>query len=378
MMSTPHTSRDAHYSARCVSSRSDWNTYINWFPDRHLLQSWDWGEFKSRHGWLVQRLIWEESGKLVAAAQILERKERHLGINANLMYAPRGPLLDWSDGNLRERVLRDLRTLANKSGVLFIKIDPEVPSGHGIPDTLDARPDQVGTEVSRWLPAHGWRYSNEQIQLRNTVLLDLTCSEDDLIGSFKQKTRYNIRLATKKGTAVRSGTLDDVNMLYQMYAGTSARDGFVIRESDYYLDLWRSFMNAGVAQPLIAEVAGEPAAAAIIFSFGDRAFYLYGMSRNVHREKMPNYLLQWEAMRWAKSQGCRSYDMWGAPEVFAESDEMWGVWRFKSGFRGEVLRTIGAWDLPIHRIGYKIYTSVTPRILGIMRWRRMRTLLPNH
>ena len=163
-----------------------------------------------------------------------------------------------------------------------------------------------------------------------------------------------------------------------MYAGTSARDGFVIRESDYYLDLWRSFMNAGVAQPLIAEVEGEPAAAAIIFSFGDRAFYLYGMSRNVHREKMPNYLLQWEAIRWAKSQGCRSYDMWGAPEVFAESDEMWGVWRFKSGFRGEVLRTIGAWDLPIHRIGYKIYTSVTPRILGIMRWRRMRTLLPNH
>ena len=378
MMSTPHTSRDAHYSARRVSSRSDWNNYVNWFPDRHLLQSWDWGEFKSRHGWLVQRLIWEKSGKPVAAAQILERKERHLGINANLMYAPRGPLLDWSDGNLRERVLRDLRTLANKSGVLFIKIDPEVPSGHGIPDALDARPDQVGTEVSRWLPAHGWRYSNEQIQLRNTVLLDLTCSEDDLIGSFKQKTRYNIRLATKKGTAVRSGTLDDVNMLYQMYAGTSARDGFVIREADYYLDLWRSFMNAGVAQPLIAEVEGEPAAAAIIFSFGDRAFYLYGMSRNVHREKMPNYLLQWEAIRWAKSQGCRSYDMWGAPEVFAESDEMWGVWRFKSGFRGEVLRTIGAWDLPIHRIGYKIYTSVTPRILGIMRWRRMRTLLPNH
>ena len=148
-MLTPHTSRNAHCSARRVSSRSDWNTYLHWFPERHLLQSWDWGEFKSRHGWLVQRLLWEKSGKPVAAAQILERKERHLGINANLMYAPRGPLLDWSDCNLRARVLRDLRTLAHKSGVLFIKIDPEVALGHGIPDTLDARPDQVGTPAQR-------------------------------------------------------------------------------------------------------------------------------------------------------------------------------------------------------------------------------------
>ncbi len=121
--------------------------------------------------------------------------------------------------------------------------------------------------------------------------------------------------------------------------------------------------------PLIADVDGGPVAGLMLFHFAGRAYYLHGMSRAVHRDKMPTYLLQWEAMKYAKLVGCTVYDLWGAPEVFDESDSMWGVYRFKRGLGGEVLRTIGAYDLPIRPLYYQMYTEALPRILDLMRRR---------
>ena len=136
-----------------------------------------------------------------------------------------------------------------------------------------------------------------------------------------------------------------------MYAETSVRDGFVIRDEGYYRTVWEIFMPKPISsqspisnsfrEPLIAEVDGEPVAAIFVFYFAGRAYYVYGMSRNAHREKMPTYLLQWEAMKRAKAKGCSVYDLWGAPDVFDESDSMWGVYRFKEGLGGKVVRTLG-------------------------------------
>ncbi len=128
------------------------------------------------------------------------------------------------------------------------------------------------------------------------------------------------------------------------------------------------------AEPLIAEVNGDPVAAIFVFYFAGRAYYIYGMSIEAHREKMPNYLLQWEAMRRAKARGCSVYDLWGAPDEFNESDSMWGVFRFKEGLGGKVVRTLGAWDYPASRIWYRTYTQLIPRVLDVMRARgRART-----
>ena len=128
-------------------------------------------------------------------------------------------------------------------------------------------------------------------------------------------------------------------------------------------------MRAGLAQPLIAEVEGEAVAMAVLFRFAERAWYVYGASRARHRERMPNHLLQWEGMRWAREQGCTVYDMWGAPEVLEESDPLWGVYRFKRGFGGEFVRHIGAWDFPVSRAGYLFYGMLAPRVLAMMRYR---------
>lgn len=193
----------------------------------------------------------------------------------------------------------------------------------------------------------------------------------------KQKTRYNVRLAEKKGVVVRVGGVDDLPMLYKMYAETSVRDGFVIRDEEYYMTVWKTFMSQGttsnyqlpITTPLIAEVDGEAVAAIFLFTFAGRGYYVYGMSRDKHREKMPTYLLQWAAMKHAKAHGCLTYDLWGAPDVFDESDSMWGVYRFKEGLGGEVVRTLGAYDFAPSKFWYSMYSDVMPRVLNFMRSR---------
>jgi lipid II:glycine glycyltransferase (peptidoglycan interpeptide bridge formation enzyme) len=190
----------------------------------------------------------------------------------------------------------------------------------------------------------------------------------------KQKTRYNLRLAQKNGVTVRTAELKDLPMLYQMYAETAQRDNFIIRLEEYYLDVWNKFIQSGMAEALIAEVEGKPVAGLVYFYVGKQAWYVYGMSTNLHREKMPNYLLQWEAMRAAKAKGCLIYDLWGAPETFAKDDAMYGVYRFKEGLGGIVVRTMGAWDLPAKKIAYFVFQNVIPRILSITRLIRRRQI----
>jgi lipid II:glycine glycyltransferase (peptidoglycan interpeptide bridge formation enzyme) len=152
-----------------------------------------------------------------------------------------------------------------------------------------------------------------------------------------------------------------------MYAETADRDGFVIRGEEYYREIWGTMMRSGRAQALIAQIEELPVSALILFHFGDRGWYLYGMSRALQREKMPNHLLQWEAMRWLKHRGYAYYDLWGAPDEFVESDPLWGVFQFKSGFGGEAVRTCGAWDCAPSRIRYAAYHRLLPRLLDITR-----------
>ena len=209
----------------------------------------------------------------------------------------------------------------------------------------------------------------EQIQYRNTLRLDLNQPEEEILAKMKQKTRYNIRLASRKGVNAILGNQDDFAMLYRMYAETSIRDNFAIREGAYYHDVWNAFHHAGMAQPFIAAADGMPIAGLILFRFGDTAWYLYGMSRAEHRDKMPNHLLQWEAIKWAKATGSKAYDFWGAPDELDPSDPMWGVYRFKAGFGATFVKSIGAWDIVARPAVYRFYSTFVPKILAFLRVR---------
>ena len=349
--------------------RSTWNSLVSGLPDPHILQTWEWGLVKSKFGWQPIYRYWQDGSQ--AGAMVLQRMVSlgSLSTPLRILYVPKGPLLDWSDSALRSRVLEDLQELARKSAAIFIKIDPDIPLGSESPD-VDANVNEaVGARITRELEQRGWHYSREQIQFRNTVVIDLSAPEDELLQRMKPKTRYNIRLADRKGVHVRAGNSADYPMLYRMYAETSIRDGFAIRDEAYYRTVWEAFSQQGMAEPLIAEVGGEPVAGLFLFFFAGKAWYLYGMSSELHRDKMPNYLLQWKAMLSAREKGCRLYDLWGAPNRFEEGDPLWGVYRFKAGLGGRVIRTIGAWDYPVKPVLYRLYTQTLPLILGFMRRR---------
>lgn len=359
-----------------------WDELIAGLPHPHMLQTWEWAEVKEKYGWKAKPMVWRLAveERPSAAAMVLERTISPGGFASRLrvLYIPKGPNLDWGNASLRQRVLSDLQVFAKRQAAIFVKIDPDVKLGVGIPGAVDAKEESCGQAVQSELEAQGWLFSQDQIQFRNTVLIDLTPSEDEMLARMKQKTRYNIRLADKKGVRVRAAGTADLALLYRMYAETSVRDGFVIRAEDYYQSVWKTFHTGSINQPsttvpfsepLIAEVDGQPLAAISLFYFAGHAYYIYGMSRDAHREKMPNHLLQWEAMRRAKTLGCRDYNLWGAPNEFNEDDDLWGVFRFKEGLGGSVDRTIGAWDFPANRRMYKLYTQILPRILALLRSR---------
>jgi lipid II:glycine glycyltransferase (peptidoglycan interpeptide bridge formation enzyme) len=355
-----------------IQDPSQWNQIITSTPGGHLLQSWKWGQLKAQYGWRVTRLSWQdEEGTSLAAAQVMQRRLPFpgLGDRISMMYCPRGPVLDWSDPELRRLVLSELSEFASLKRAIFLKIDPSVPLGYGFPGEDGVQEIPVGDEVREELLLNGWGVASDQVQFANTLTLDIRPSEAVLLEGMKQKTRYNVRLASRRGVVVQLGDMKDFDLLYRMYAETSVRDGFVIRNPSYYQDAWGAFIEAGMAQPLIAFKETEPIAALIAFKFARTATFLYGMSRDLHRNTMPNHLLQWEAIRWSKDQDCDTYDFWGAPDQLEPQDPLMGVYRFKKGFGARVVRTIGAWDFPIRKRLYWLYSVAMPRILQIMRFR---------
>lgn len=356
---------------KIIKSAKEWNDIIERFSGVHVLQTWEWGQIKSQFGWNPLYVAWYKSNSCIAASLILKKTKQIIknGPGVSIFYAPRGPLLDWTDLELATQMINELEKILNQEKGLFLKIDPELPIGYGIPNTADELEIKNGQKMRGLLQAKGWQFSKDQIQFRNTVWIDLTLPENSLLSGMKQKTRYNIRLAERRGVIIRKIGPNDLKNMYKMYTETSLRDGFIIRPWEYYHNVWNLFLNRKKADGLIAEVNGKAVAGLFIFYFAQKAWYLYGMSTEKHRDLMPNYLLQWQAIKLAKEKGCKTYDMWGAPDYFNQDDPLWGVFRFKQGFNGSVVRTIGAWDYirtpflyNLYNLAMKIFHSVS-RIL---------------
>jgi lipid II:glycine glycyltransferase (peptidoglycan interpeptide bridge formation enzyme) len=354
---------------RPETSAEVWQTALLSLPNPHPLQSWPWGEFKARWGWSAMPLLLDlgdSPGQKppLAAALVLKRKVPQLPFS--ILYVPKGPILDYNDAALRRVALAQLENLARREKAIFVKIDPDVVQSWGLEEE---RRSPIGRKFVEELQGRGWRYSDDQVQFRNTVELDLEQPAEELLEAMKSKTRYNIRLAGRKDVVIRQGTAADFPTIAGMYVETADRDDFTVRPVDYYLDAWQTFYQAGLAQPFLAEYEGTPLAAVIIVRCGRRAIYMYGASTELERQRMPNYLLQWEAISWAQAQGCTVYDFWGAPDDFVEEDPLWGVWRFKSGFNGQVVRHIGAWDYAARPFWYWVYATLIPKYIALLRRR---------
>lgn len=323
-------------------------------PNGHILQSWAWGELKARFGWRVQRLVVGD-----ACAQVLYRSLP--GGLGTIAYVPKGPLVDYDDLPALQILLDAIRPLARQQRAVTLKIEPSVED------------DPAVVQALRSL---GFKPSPQAVQPPRTILVDLDAEPDELLRRMKQKTRYNIRLAGRKGVTVRSGNERDLPAFYRLIETTAQRDGFGIHTQHYYESAHHLFVPAGRGRLLLAEIDGQLLAGLVVLApdGGGTACYMYGASSDEHRNLMPTYLLQWEAMLWAREHGCRTYDLWGVPDedegtleagFTQRNDGLWGVYRFKRGFGGRLARSIGAWDLVYAPLRYRLYSAA-------VGWRQQR------
>ncbi|MBZ0296897.1 MAG: aminoacyltransferase, partial [Anaerolineae bacterium] len=216
-----------------------WNHTLRDLPYAHVLQSWEWGQFKhATTGWEPLRLAFEQQGEIVALASIGVRRVGPLRV----MYVTKGPALAYEDADMSAAVLESLQTIARQQRALWLKIDPDVIAATGVPSEEDDQPNATGQQMIAALQARGWRFSDDQVQFRNTITLDLTQSEDELLAQMSQNTRRKVRTGPKKGVTVRPGTLDDLPLLYELYKTTGGRDEFLIRPFDYYRQAWQTMM----------------------------------------------------------------------------------------------------------------------------------------
>lgn len=339
---------------REVRDGAEWDRALLTLPHPHVLQSYTWGQVKRITGWTPRRLLLVEQETVCAAALVLRREVPGLG--APILYVPKGPLLAAEeDPALLERVLGLLEEVAHRERAVFVKVDPDLSA-----DNRAA----LGTLARR-----GWR-QGEPVQFRNTVRVDLCPDEEAILSRMKPKARYNIRLAARHGVGVRTGGMEDLPAFHSLYEETGRRDRFLTRPYPYYREVWQAFLEAGLARLLMAEHEGDLLAGLLALRFGPCAWYMYGASAELKREHMPNYLLQWEAIRWARAAGCTAYDLWGAPERLDESDPLWGVYRFKASFGGQFVAHIGAYDYVGRPALYRLVTWALPRVLAL--WRRLR------
>ncbi|WP_206811234.1 lipid II:glycine glycyltransferase FemX [Paradesulfitobacterium ferrireducens] len=345
------------------SERGRFNAFLARHPKGHVLQTWEWGEIKSRTGWTPWRLVLEEEGEIVAAASILERRLPF--INIPIFYASRGPVLDFKDTSLFGRLLAEIRTLARRRGAIFLKLDPDVPS--------------ADRELEQYLQTSGFKSAEtgkgfEGVQPKYVFRLDIAPAEETLLNQMHQKTRYNIRLAQKKGVTIRFGAREDLPEFYRVLKETTERDQFLVRAYSYFEDLYDTLVPAGLGKLFIGEYEGQVVAGTLAFVLGDKAWYIYGASSNSHRNVMPNYLIQWEMIRWAKSLGCTLYDFRGVPGDLNEDNPLYGLYRFKKGFNGEYTEFIGEWDLVYRPLVYQLWTRLEPFYSDVLkpfiRWLR--------
>jgi lipid II:glycine glycyltransferase (peptidoglycan interpeptide bridge formation enzyme) len=282
---------------------------------------------------------------------------------------PKGPVVDWNAPDQARAVLTMARAFGRKAHAALLKIEPELS------DT---------PEVAARLASYGFIRSPQRVQPLSTIHIDLSADEETILSRMKPKWRYNVRLAERKGVSVREGAAADLPAIQRLMDVTGERDGFGVHSAEYHRTATALFAPSSsvpqggfaLVRPssasaemtwLLAEAEGEMLAAIAVFALGARSWYMWGASGESGRNLMPNHALQWAAMRWAKARGCTTYDLWGIPDevganpdAYAEPESwgeggLWGVYRFKQGFGGQVVRYTGAWDMPLSRPGYALY-----------------------
>lgn len=324
-----------------ISDRKQWNDFVEKSPYCNITQSYEWGELASHVGAQALRVgVVDDKGDLCATMLALITQVPVL--QRTYMYVPRGPLIDNPNAPAMTLLLDFMRSEAHKHGAFMLKVEPGVESANAC-----------------WLKAlqrYGFRPTPYAFHVRGEWILDIRPAEKELLANMKEKWRYNVRLAGRKGVRIRRG--EDQAALatfYRLFQATSERDHFFIHDKSHYQAVLQLYSEGDRAALFLAEYGGEAIAGIIVLRLGRWSWYMYGASSNVHRQVMPNHLLQWTGIQWAKSHGCWYYNFRGIPDVLEEGEDLWGVYVFKCGFGGYAKHALESHELVYKPLIYAIY-----------------------
>lgn len=299
----------------------------------HVIQSWQWGEFRKSLGIPVIRYGLFEGNNLKQAFQISFHKIPLL--QKTVGYLPKGPFPD-------SEIAQALNKISKEQNCVFIKTEPDVEIG--AEGKIDSR----------------FKKSLKPLFAKYNFVLDLSASEEELLKNMHQKTRYNIRVAQKKGVKIRIGEDAEYLKTYLgLYFDTTKRQGYYGHNEIYHTKVWETFSKSNQVKFVIAEYQKTPAVAWMLLIFNDTLYYPYGGSSHLYREVMASNLVAWEAIKLGKKLGLKYFDMWGALGPDANPKDPWfGFHRFKQGYGGRLVEYLGSFDLVSDRILYYAFNSI--------------------
>lgn len=343
-MTAPIHPRD---SALLRSDDAAWNQFVAESSGPSFLQATAWGVVKRPNGWRSARIVVDAPGGPIGA-QVLVRHPRPLP--KGFGYAARGPI---SAGPLDAEALGAFTEAARRAagglGIAHLRIDPELEDPDG--------------SIAATLGDLGWRTAPE-IQPRSTRIIDLTRTEDALLGDLRKKTRQSLHKAQDDGSTVIAAGPDRLHDFHRTLAGTMDRVGLPFRSVGFFRDLWDAYAPAGQALLLLAETpAGEVTSGTFLVGWGPRIVALYGGTTEEGRKRNTKYLVNWQALKRAKAAGYKIYDMWGLPNE--------GITYFKAGWGGRQIDYVGAWDLVVDPLGARIFEAAVRARATIGRLRRL-------
>jgi len=320
----------------------DWDRFVRQQTRAHLLQLSGWGELKSGFDWGSQIVALSHRGEIVAGALVLLKAlPLRLGTFA---YVPLGGYA--ADESLYPRLWGAIQ---RQTGAAFLKLEAGFFINRPPPD----------------FAAMGFHRSPQTIQPPNTIYIDVTSDDSAILKRMNQGTRRKIRKSLKHDIRYDQGSRADLRDFNRLMRQTGKRNAFAVHSPAYYERVYDLFIPEYGAL-LMAKHAGEPLAGVMVFALGDTAWYVYGASSREKSHLFATYGIQWQAIQWAKAQGCVWYDLWGIPDCdeatleaqFRQrSDGLWGVYGFKRGWGGEVRRSVGTWDKGFNPLVYAAYRA---------------------
>jgi peptidoglycan pentaglycine glycine transferase (the first glycine) len=336
-----------------VQESGVWNERVLDSEYPHLMQTWEWGEYKATLGWKPRRMMIVQNQKERACVQILIKKLPMSGFSIG--YIPRGPLISL-DRPVWECMTRGFTELAGEHKIIVIRAEPVYING---------------PENRNQLKNLGFHQIAQSNQPRCTILVDISHEEDGILKQMNRNCRRLIRKAESAGVSIETGSEREVTAFYQHIADTARRKHLPLQKLDFYLKAYQSFRPADQVELLVAKIGNDIVSSLMVFFYNHKSMHLWGGNspRGIHSNA--SHLLHWSALQLAKKRGCVECDLWGIPDEIADMLEkgkdvssspcegLWGVYRFKAGFGGNIQCYVGTYDMVFRPILYRFIRLFT-------------------